>query len=79
MQQDWVPKAILAALAATSVYYIWSRTKRREKAARMTGKFAIVTGGTSGVGRVAAERLVKKGLKGNAAHRFLRKKKATLA
>ena len=61
---DWVPKALITALAATSVYYLWSRSKRRERAARMTGRFAIVTGGTSGVGRVAVERLVTKGLKG---------------
>ena len=64
MHLDWLPKAVLTAAAVASAYYLWSRTKRRTKATRMTGKVAIVTGATSGVGRVAAERLVKNGLKG---------------
>ncbi len=64
MHFDWLPKAVLTAAAVASAYYLWSRTKRKTKATRMTGKIAIVTGGTSGVGRVAAERLVKNGLKG---------------
>jgi hypothetical protein len=63
MHFDW-SKAVFTAAAVASAYYLWSRRKSRTKATRMTGKFAIVTGGTSGVGRVAAERLVKNGLKG---------------
>ena len=64
MHFDWLQKTVLTAAAVASAYYLWTRTKRRTKATRMTGKVAIVTGGTSGVGRVAAERLVKNGLKG---------------
>lgn len=61
-------RVLTAALVAVGAYFAYRTATARlfvvvMRAKAMTGKVAVVTGGTSGVGKEACKRLVSNGVK----------------